>query len=148
MLIAESRVTPRYTTTRNCTVLPGRWISAYDGATWTLASDVDIDHRVALKEAWESGARSWTATNRMRFANDGYPLALEAITDNVNSSKQDSDPAQWMPPLASNHCHYATAWVMVKYRWRLTMNAAERDKLSRLSGACGAKVITIPGRGF
>lgn len=68
--MAESRVPVSYTTSRRCTVSRGRWVSPYDGATWTNPSDVDIDHRVALKEAWESGARSWTAANRQRFAND------------------------------------------------------------------------------
>ena len=149
VLVVESKVAPTFTTAGRCTVAKGKWVSRYDGATWTLASDVDIDHRVALKEAWESGARSWTATVRARFANDLYGPSLEAITDNVNSSKQDSDPAQWMPPLASNHCDYAVRWVLVKYRWRLTANPAERDKLSRvLSGACGDRVVTIPARGF
>lgn len=45
-------------------------MSPYDGATWTLPADVDIDHVVALKEAWESGARVWGPVNRQRFAND------------------------------------------------------------------------------
>jgi hypothetical protein len=63
-------------------------VSWYDGATWTIPSDVDIDHVVALKEAWESGAWSWTAANRQRFANDlGYAWTLDAVTDNVNASK-------------------------------------------------------------
>jgi Protein of unknown function (DUF1524) len=148
VLIAESQVTPRYTDSRRCTVLSGRWYSLYDGATWTLASDVDIEHRVALKEAWESGARYWNATDRARFANDlSYGPSLEAITDNVNSSKQDRDPAQWMPPRASNHCHYAYRWVQVKYRWKLTIDPAERAKLSSvLSGACGQTAVNIPAR--
>ena len=148
VLVAESRVTPRYTDGRRCAVLSGRWTSLYDGATWTLASDVDIEHRVALKEAWESGARYWSATDRTRFANDlDFGPSLEAITDNVNAAKQDRDPAQWMPPLASNHCHYAIRWVQVKYRWKLTIDAAERDKLSRvLSGSCGQTSVAIPTR--
>jgi hypothetical protein len=148
VLIAESKVTPTFTTTRKCAVLKGRWVSAYDGKTWTLASDVDVEHRVALKEAWESGARSWTAAHRNSFANDlGYAASLEAITDNVNSSKGDRDPAQWMPPLASNHCSYAILWVAVKYRWRMTMDTAERTKLnSVLSGTCGTKAVTLPPR--
>jgi len=148
VLTAESRTTARYTTTRGCVVLSGRWISPYDGVTWTLASDVDIDHRVALKEAWESGARSWTAEERQRFANDlALGASLEVVTDNVNSSKGDRDPAQWMPPLASNHCNYAIRWIEVKYRWRLTMDAAERSKLGNvLHGACGDRTVTIPTR--
>jgi hypothetical protein len=148
VLIAESQSAVTYTSASRCSVLKGRWYSRYDGATWTLASDVDIEHRVALKEAWESGARSWTAADRQRFANDGYGPSLEAITDNVNSSKGDRDPAQWLPPLVSNRCDYAIKWVAVKYRWRLTMDTAEKTKLSSiLTGTCGAKVITIPTRG-
>ena len=38
----------------------GSWYSPYDGATWTAASDLDIDHMVPLAEAWNSGASSWT----------------------------------------------------------------------------------------
>jgi hypothetical protein len=70
VLIAESRVTPTYTTTRHCTVATGKWYSYHDGAYWTKASDVDIDRMVPLKEAWESGARLWSVNNRTRYAND------------------------------------------------------------------------------
>jgi Protein of unknown function (DUF1524) len=93
-------VTRTYTTTQRCAVSRGRWVSSYDGATWIIPSDVDIDHVVALKEAWESGARTWSATNRQRFANDlGHGWTLEAVTDNVNASKGDRDPAAWLPRL-------------------------------------------------
>ena len=148
VLIAESQVAPTFTTTRRCSVATGRWYSPYDGAAWTQAGDVDIDHRVALKEAWESGARTWAAADRQRFANDlALGQTLLAVTDNVNSAKQDSDPAQWMPPLAANHCDYAIAWVQVKYRWRLTIDAAERTRLSTvLSGACGQRTVPLPTR--
>ena len=82
VLIAESKVTPRYTTTRRCTVATGKWYSYYDGATWTKASDVDIDHLVPLKEAWKSGARLWSVSNRTRYANDlGFAATLIAVTD-------------------------------------------------------------------
>jgi len=65
VLIAESKVTVRFGS--GCRVTTGKWYSWYDGATWTNASDLDIDHVVALKEAWESGARSWSSTNRTRY---------------------------------------------------------------------------------
>ena len=48
VLIAESTVTARVSS--SCAVY-GRWYSYYDGRTWTRASDVDIDHVVALAEA-------------------------------------------------------------------------------------------------
>jgi hypothetical protein len=148
VLIAESKAVITYTTSSHCTVKAGRWYSRYDGKTWTLASDVDIDDVVALKEAWDSGAKSWSATDRARFHNDlGYSWTLDAVTDNVNSSKGDSDPAQWLPPLTSVRCSYAIHWVAIKYRWRLSIDTTEKSKLaSILSGTCGAKTVTIPPR--
>ncbi len=148
MLIDESRVTPTYTSSSRCTVANGRWYSYYDGLTWTNPSDVDVDHVVALKEAWESGARSWSSTNRTRLANDlAFGRSLVAVTDNVNASKGDRDPAQWLPPRSSVHCRYATTWVLIKYRWRLSIDSAETSRLSSLlSGDCGAQTVTIPLR--
>jgi len=148
VLITESKVPVTFTSSGHCTVKSGRWYSWYDGKTWTLASDVDIDDVVALKEAWDSGAKSWSATDRSRFHNDlGYAWTLDAVTDNVNSSKGDSDPARWLPPLASARCAYATHWVAIKYRWRLSINPAEKTRLaSILSGTCGAKTLAIPPR--
>ena len=146
VLIAESRV--RATVGSGCQVTLGRWYSWYDGATWTAPGDVDIDHVVALKESWESGARTWTAAKRARFANDlGYSWSLDAVTDNVNASKSDRDPAQWLPPLAAVRCTYVIHWVAVKHRWRLSVDAAERSRiLAILSGACGSRVVTVPPR--
>ena len=148
VLVAESKVAPTYSSSSRCTVTKGKWYSYYDGVYWTNPSDVDVDHMVALKEAWESGARSWSATNRTRYANDlGLSVSLIAVTDNVNASKSDRDPAQWLPPRASVHCKYAIHWVQVKYRWRLTINSAERSKLSSiLSGDCGSRTVTVPTR--
>jgi uncharacterized protein DUF1524 len=145
VLIHESRITVYPGS--GCRVTTGRWYSWYDGVTWTLASDVDIDHVVALKEAWESGARRWTSTDRRRFANDlGHSWSLDAVTDNVNQSKSDRDPAQWLPR-SSVRCTYAIHWVGVKYRWRLTIDSRERSTLaSILSGSCGSRTITVPNR--
>ena len=146
VLISESKVTPTYSSTR-CTVTRGKWLSRWDNRTWTNPADVDIDHHVPLAEAWGSGARTWTAADRGRYANDLYGPALNAMTDNLNSSKQARDPAQWLPPYAASRCTYATWWVQVKYRWRLTMDSAERTALSSiLSGTCGSRTVTIPTR--
>jgi hypothetical protein len=146
VLISETRVTPTYSS-RGCTVTRGKWVSRWDNRTWTNPLDVDIDHHVPLAEAWGSGARRWSAGDRGRYANDLYGPALNAMTDNLNSSKQAKDPAQWLPPYAASRCTYATYWVQVKYRWRLTMDSAERTALSRiLSGSCGSRAVTIPAR--
>lgn len=92
VLISESQVTPTYSRSR-CSVVRGKWYSYYDGMTWTDPLDVDIDHLVALKEAWDSGARSWSAADRTAFANDiAFWPSLVAVNDNVNSAEGASDP--------------------------------------------------------
>ena len=91
VLIAESTVP----TGGGCPVNTGSWFSYFDGVVWTNASDVDIDHMVALSEAWDSGAQNWTAAERRDFANDlAWGPSLGAVTDNVNASKSDRDPGR------------------------------------------------------
>ncbi|RKS74221.1 uncharacterized protein DUF1524 [Actinomadura pelletieri DSM 43383] len=120
----------------NCSPTSGSWTSPYDGATWTKASDIDIDHMVPLAEAWRSGASSWSTARRRTFANDLNSSQLWAVTDNVNQAKGDKDPAEWTPPRASFHCMYARSWIDVKYRYGLTVDSAEKSALSRLLGTC------------
>ncbi len=148
VLLAETRTAATFTSTSRCTVATGSWYSPYDGRTWTRAGDVDVDHVVALKEAWESGARSWTSTDRTRFANDlSYGRSLLAVTDEVNAAKADRDPAQWLPPRTAARCTYAVNWVLIKYRWRLAVDPTERAALSSLlSGTCGARTVAVPVR--
>lgn len=123
-------------TDSSCAATSGRWYSPYDGATWTLASDVDIDHVVPLAEAWRSGASSWTTSRRQSFANDLTNPQLIAVTDNVNQSKGDQDPALWKPPLSGYWCTYAKMWTHSKYRWGLTVNSAEKSALQSMLGRC------------
>ncbi|KAG8737632.1 hypothetical protein FRC10_007974 [Ceratobasidium sp. 414] len=126
-------------TDSSCAATSGTWVSVYDGATWTAGSDLDIDHLVPLKEAWLSGARDWTTARREALANDLTRPQLLAVTDNVNESKGDRDPANWMPPLASYRasrrfdCH---AWITVKYYYGLTIDSAEKTALTNYLAAC------------
>lgn len=131
VLVAESRSK----TTGGCTIKTGRWFSYYDKKTWTQASDVDIDHLVPLKESWDSGAKSWNADTRSRYANDLRDArTLVAVTDNVNQSKSDRDPAEWMPTYGK--CLYVRQWTAVKIRWGLKVDRAEKTKLSRVAASC------------
>ncbi|MFD0525252.1 GmrSD restriction endonuclease domain-containing protein [Paractinoplanes durhamensis] len=68
VLIDEATTKP--TVGSGCSLTGGKWLSYYDGATWTDPSDIDIDHMVPLAEAWDSGARNWTAAQRESYAND------------------------------------------------------------------------------
>ncbi|MFD5824565.1 HNH endonuclease family protein [Lentzea sp. NPDC060358] len=123
-------------TDSSCAATSGRWFSPYDGATWSAAADVDIDHVVPLAAAWRSGASSWTTAQRQSFANDLSGPQLIAVTDNVNQSKGDQTPATWKPPLTSYWCTYAKMWVHTKYRWSLSVNSAEKTELTGMLGRC------------
>ena len=120
----------------SCQPTRGSWYSPYDGATWTAASDVDIDHVVPLADAWRSGASSWTTSRRTAFANDLSHPQLIAVTDNVNQSKGDRSPDAWKPPLTSYWCTYAKMWTASKYTWTLSITSAEKSALSSMLDRC------------
>ncbi|WP_405593790.1 HNH endonuclease family protein [Streptomyces sp. NBC_01410] len=123
-------------TDSSCAATSGSWYSPYDGATWYAASDVDIDHLVPLAEAWDSGADNWTTTKRQALANDLTRPQLLAVTDNVNQSKGDQDPATWWPSRTTYRCTYARAWVQVKYYYGLSVDSAEKSALSSVLNGC------------
>jgi hypothetical protein len=130
VLAAESR-----TPVSGCDITHGTWFSYYDRVTWTNSADVDIDHLVPLKETWDSGASRWTAETRARYANDlGDSRTLVAVTDNVNQSKSDRDPAEWLPTY--DKCRYVREWTAVKLRWGLRVDAAEKAALVAVARGC------------
>ena len=142
VLIAESSISPAYTSSGNCSVATGRWFSYYDRVTWTAASDLDVDHLVALAEAWDSGARNWTTSRRQSFANDlGDSRSLVAVTDDVNQSKGDQDPATWLPTY--DRCRYILEWTAVKIRWGLTVDSTEKNSLTSLGAQCSNVTLTV-----
>jgi hypothetical protein len=119
-----------------CKATSGTWTSAYDGVTVTDAGELDIDHTVALAEAWRSGADKWTDEQRERFANDLGGLQLIAVTASSNRSKGDQDAAKWKPPVQTYWCTYARAVVSVKTLYSLTVDQAERDALAEMLKTC------------
>jgi hypothetical protein len=130
-----------------CSVTIGRWFSTYDQQTWTNPSDVAINHFVPLAEAFGSGASGWTAAQREAFANDlDFAPSLGVMTDSLNQSKSDRDPAEWLPPVPQTHCEYVQDWVQVKYRWQLTVDAAEADAIGSVLGqnGCGQTPVIVP----
>jgi hypothetical protein len=131
----------------NCNVIAGDWVSPYDGARWSNPSDIDIDHVVALKEAWDSGAWAWSAAQRKAYANDtSDSRTLLAVTDSVNQSKSDKDPSNWLPPLQSYTCTYLGNWVAIKVRWSLSMDSSEFGRIKNLlqSSCSSLNIAPIP----
>ncbi len=142
VLVNES--TRAVTIGSGCAIRGGKWYSAYDGVWTTDPSNFDIDHVVALKEAWDSGAWSWTAARRRAYANDlGAGASLRAVSASSNRSKSDKDPADWLPTKVSFRCTYASQWVATKVRWGLKVDSRERTALKGLLASCPAPVITV-----
>ncbi len=142
VLIAEAVVAPSISGT--CDLTGGSWLSPYDGLRIDGAGGVQIDHVVALAEAWYSGAVSWTTERRQRFANDlEVPWTLNAVSPESNEAKGSSDPAEWLPPLSSDLCPYIEAWIGTKIRWGLAIDAAEKHALDQAVAACPDSAILV-----
>ena len=147
VLMMETLKRVTYTRPSGCTVDTGKWFSVYDNVSITDAGTLDIDHFVPLKEAWESGASHWTASQREAYANDlGFGPSLIAVTASTNRSKSDRDPASWMPPSNGFHCTYAKDWIRVKYRWHLSVDSTEKSALINELGTCSNKYTKVPPR--
>ena len=98
------------------------------------ASEVDIDHVVALGDAWQKGAQQWTYARRVRLAND--PLNLLAADASANRQKGDGDAATWLPANKAFRCAYVARQIAVKRRYRAWVTAAERDAMRRVLRRC------------
>jgi hypothetical protein len=139
VLIKEAVVKPKKGA--NCKLTGGKWVSSYDGVTYTNSSKLDIDHLVPLAEAWRSGAWAWTDKQREEYANYlENERALNAVTASVNRSKGDKDIANWLPK--KNVCDYLAGWVTVKANFQLTVDAAEAKIINKYYTTCGLGWIT------
>ena len=137
VLIAES-LRPVEFDASGCRVVSGTWFDPYTGMIVRNPSDLDIDHFVPLAEAHRSGADSWDAEQRERFANNLFHLdGLIAVTSSVNRSKGDSDPSEWLPPNEGYRCEYVRDWVVYKATWGLTMDEDEELAVRRILQDCG-----------
>lgn len=121
-----------------CVVISGVLLDPYTGQRVQFdkahAGRVQVDHVVALAEAWRSGADRWTADRRLAFAND--PAELLAAAAAVNDSKSDKDAGQWQPPTTAGRCRYARTVVAVKVKYSLTVDRRERAALARDLTGC------------
>ena len=107
------------------------------------ASEVDIDHIVALSDAWQKGAATWPAGKRLALAND--PLNLLAVQASANRSKSDGDTATWLPAKKSFRCTYVARQVAVKGKYGVWVTTAERDAMTRVLATCPTMPLPGPG---
>ena len=131
--------------TNGCTVLSGTLVDPFSGETInfvrgvTTSSEVQIDHSVALSNAWQTGAFKLTADQRKAFAND--PLNLLAVKGRLNSQKGDGDAATWLPPLKSYRCDYVSRQIAVKIKYKLWFTAPEKEAMIKILKTCPEKAL-------
>ena len=126
--------------TNNCVVLSGTLIDPYSGKTINFARGnvtsmaVQIDHIVALSNAWQTGAFKLSIETRTQFAND--PLNLLAVDGPLNEQKGDGDAATWLPPLKSFRCKYVARQIAVKSKYGLWITPPEKSAMKSILAKC------------
>lgn len=135
--------------TNGCVVQSGTLHDPYTGTTIEFrrgrgtSQKVQIDHVVALSDAWQKGAQGWDEATRRNFAND--PANLQATDGPTNEQKGDGDAATWLPPNKSYRCTYVSRIVAVKAEYGLWVTQAEHDAIARvLSSGCAATSAEPP----
>lgn len=123
-----------------CDVVSGALNDPYTGKTIefmrgsSTSAAVQIDHVVALSDAWQKGAQQFTEEKRIELAND--PLELLAVSGAANIQKSDGDAATWLPSNKSFRCAYVARQVAVKFKYSLWVTKAEHDAISSILDKC------------
>jgi hypothetical protein len=133
--------------TRNCVVESGTLVDRYSGETINFVKgnissmEVQIDHVVALSNAWQTGAFKLTADQRRALSND--PLNLFAVKGRLNSQKGDGDAATWLPPLKSFRCSYVAQQIAVKAKYSLWVTAPEKAAMVSILAKCPTQKVPV-----
>ena len=126
-----------------CKVVSGTLTDPYAGTTIEFSKDksseVQIDHVIALSDAWQKGAQNLSKETRIQLAND--PLELLAVSGQQNQAKSDGDAATWLPKNKAFRCEYIARQIAVKKKYNLWVTAPERDAMRNVLKAC-------PGQGL
>ncbi|MGF0313807.1 DUF3761 domain-containing protein [Rhodococcus sp. IEGM1428] len=129
-----------------CVVSAGVLADPYTGTSIAFtrgedtSSAVQIDHVVALSDAWQKGAQQLDSGTLRNLAND--PRNLQAVDGPTNSAKGDGDAATWLPPNHEYRCTYVARQVQIKAEYRLWVTDAERDAIAGILTSCGAAGTT------
>ncbi len=129
----------------DCKVMSGILADPYTGTTisFTRGKDtsdlVQIDHVVALSNAWQTGAQQLTLEQRVAFAND--PLELLAVDGSANQAKGDGDAATWLPANKAFRCQYVARQIAVKAKYSLWVTEAEKSAMRRVLADCSEQAL-------
>ncbi len=123
-----------------CNVMAGEFDEPYTGehrkytAREEISKGLQIDHVVALSDAWQKGAQYMEKEVRYKIATD--PLNLLAVDGPANEKKSDGDAATWLPPNKKFRCQYVARQISVKYKYGLWVSEAERDAMKKVLVSC------------
>lgn len=129
----------------SCKVMSGTLVDPYTGKTiqfvrgTTTSDDVQIDHVVALSNAWQTGAQQLDLATRERFAND--PLELLAVDGDANQAKGDGDAATWLPSNKAFRCQYVARQIAVKAKYNLWVTQPEKNAMLQVLDTCPAQQL-------
>ena len=131
-----------------CTVVAGEYDEPYTGKHLVftektqISSGVQIDHVVALSDAWQKGAQYMSYEVRNAIATD--PLNLLAVDGSANQGKSDGDAATWLPANKGFRCQYVARQVSVKYKYGLWVTSAEKEAILRVLSSCpGERAVGV-----
>ena len=123
--------------TRDCKVIAGQLLDPFSGKVITFSTTkvvIDIDHVVALSNAWQTGAAYFDKNKRSQIAND--PLNLLAVDSKLNRQKGDGDAATWLPPSKAFRCEYVARQVAVKAKYGLWVTKPEKAAIDKILSTC------------
>jgi len=126
-----------------CTVASGLLNDMYTGKpieyTQSNASEIQIDHVVALSDAWQTGAQLLSTETRQRLAND--PLELLAVSGRQNQIKSDANAATWLPPNKAFRCEYIARQIAVKQKYNLWVIPSEQEAMKNVLNTCPSQAL-------
>jgi hypothetical protein len=117
-----------------CVVLSGLWFDEYTGFFFNLAEDVDIDHIIPLKYAFENGASNWDKNLKRLFTNDFENL--EIVDDYENQViKNDRGPSEYMPR-EEYHGQYAMKWLYLAHKYSIELRVEDLEVMTESINKC------------
>jgi hypothetical protein len=129
----------------DCVVMTGVLIDPYSGEQINFlrgvgtSSEVQIDHVVAVSDAWQKGAFKWGSDTKIAFYND--PLNLLAVKGSLNSQKGDGDAATWLPPRKGYRCSYVARQIAVKAKYSIWVTQAEKTAMKNILAKCPTQLL-------
>lgn len=132
-VLKERSLEPVTLSPNGCTVVSGKWADFYYDEFLFNSSEIDIDHVVPLKHAFDLGASDWSKEKKAEFYNDKENLVITNLK--YNRQKGSQTPLTWMPIDRTYACKYMIKWITIKQKYALNISTKESEYFNNLN--CG-----------